>query len=213
MYRVKSIERHGGQFIVKVHGEGDEAGLEESYPVAKEFFAPLGISEGDLLDDEGLGSLSSASDVTAAVSKALDVLSYSNVSRRALTEKLRYKYKIGKEEAEVAADYVVRRGFLDEASQASRIAESAVRNKLWGPRRIASELYAKGYPKEIAEDAARDIPEDSYGKALDKLISKKAKTAPQDGAGYNKLISSLIRLGHNPSAIKEALAEHFGEQD
>ena len=82
MYRIKSIEPHGGQYIVKVLGEGDEAGLTERYLVAKEFL-PRTLCEGDLLDDGALESLSSASDLTHAVSKALDVLSYSNVSRRA----------------------------------------------------------------------------------------------------------------------------------
>ena len=212
MYRIKSIEPHGGQYIVKVLGEGDETGLTESFLVAKEFF-PRGLGEGDLLDDGALESLSSASDLTHAVSKALDVLSYSNVSRRALVEKLRFKHKIGKEDAEAAADYAVRRGYIDEASQARRIAENAVRSKMWGLRRIASELYAKGYPKEVAEEAARSVPENEYAKALKKLIDKKVKTAPQDGAEYNKLISALIRLGHGPSEIKAALTERFGDED
>ena len=213
MYRISSIEKHGGLFFVRVSGEGDEAGLEEKYTVAKEFFVPLGINEGDLLDDEGLCSLSSSSDITLAVSKALDVLSYSNVSRRALVEKLRFKHRIGRDEAEAAVEYAVRRGFLDETSKACRIAESAVRSKLWGRRRIISDLYAKGYPKETAEEAAGAIPDGAYDDALKKLIDKKAKTAPQDGAEYNKLISSLIRLGHDPSAIKEALHDRFGDRE
>ena len=213
MYRIKSIQKTGGLFVVKVCGEGDEAGLEEKRLIAKEFFLPLGFAEGDLVDGEGVESLAAAEETTAAVSKALDVLSYSNVSRRALVEKLRFKYKIGKDSAERAADYAVRRGFLDEAAQARRIAENAVHSKLWGKRRIVSDLYAKGYPKEVAEEAAVGISNGSYRDALNKLISKKVKTAPENGAEYNKIISSLIRLGHSPSAIKEALEEQFGEQD
>ena len=213
MFRIRSIQKTGGLFTVNVIGEGDEAGSEDRYRIAKEFFLPLGFKEGDLIGDEDVESLSSAEDTTAAVSKALDVLSYSNASRRALVEKLRFKYKVGKEAAENAADYAARRGFLDESAQARRIAENAVQSKLWGKRRIASDLFAKGYPKEVAEEAARGIPDESYGEALNKLISKKVKTAPKDGAEYNKLITSLIRLGHSPSAIKEALSERFGEQD
>ena len=212
MYRIKSIEKTGSRFVVKVSGDGIEAGFAETYLVAGEFFLPLGVNDGDMIDDASLEALSSASDLTAAVSKALDALSYSVLSRRALTEKLRFKYRIDKETAERAADYAVKRGYLDEDAQAKDIAERCVRGKLWGKRRIAAELYSKGYPREVAETAADSIPDGSYAAALEKLIDKKAKTAPADGAEHNRLVSSLIRLGHSPSAVKEALAERFGEE-
>ena len=35
MYRIKSIQKTGGLFVVKVCGEGDEAGLEEKRLIAK----------------------------------------------------------------------------------------------------------------------------------------------------------------------------------
>jgi len=213
MYRIKKIEKNGGIYIVRVSGEGDDAGFEEKCLVAKEFFLPLGLTEGELTDEDGARSLLSAADLTAAVSKALDVLSYSNVSRRALVEKLRFKHKIGKETAELAADYAVGRGYLDEESQAKKIAESAVRSKMWGRRRVASDLYSKGYSKETAQNASSQIPDEDYREALDRLISKKVKAVPKDSAEYNRIISSLIRLGHSPSDIREALEESFGEEE
>ncbi len=212
MYRIKSVEKTGGKYAVRVEGTKDGTGIFERYLVASEFFLPLGIAEGDLIDGASFDALSAADSLTAAVSKALDVLSYSNVSRKALTEKLRYKYRIGKEEAQRAADYAAERGYLDEDIQAARIAESDVRGKLWGRRRVVAELFAKGYPKEVAKRAADGISDADYRAALEKLIDKKVKNAPQDAAGYNKLISSLIRLGHSPSAIKEALSEKFGAE-
>ena len=210
MYRITSVEYTGGRVVVKAEGTDGEAGLSEKYTVAKELFAPLGVAEGDMLDDDGILSLSSAADLTDAISKALDVLSRSNVSRRALTDKLRLKYRVGKEAAEAAADYAVRRGYLDEVSQASHIAKSDVKIKLWGPRRIYAELMAKGYPAEAAKTAADSVTPEEYSAALSKLVDKKVRFAPADRAEYDKLISSLIRLGHSPSQIKETIAEKFG---
>jgi len=155
MYRITEIEASGGRFAVRVVSEDEPVG--EKYIVAKEFFAPLALSKGDVIGDEELASLSRSAELTAAVSKALDVISYSNLSLKALIDKLRLKYKVERSLAEEAADYAVRRRYIDEDSQARKIAAAAVRTKLWGARRVVAELMAKGYPKSCAEDAASSV--------------------------------------------------------
>lgn len=213
MFFIRSIEPAGSLICVKIEGNCDGILEEKRFLIAKEFFAPLGIKEGDRADDDSLDAVARAETLTRAVSKALDILSFSNVSRRTLTDKLRLKHSFPKSEAEEAADYVVRRGYLDEDAQARRIAENDVQTKNWGMRRVVSELYAKGYPKECAVEAAKSVGEDAYRAALRKLIDKKVKVAPPDAASYNKIISSLLRLGHSPSDVKEALVEKFDGEE
>lgn len=208
-YRVKEVSPLAGQLSVTVESSD---GIAEKHTVAKEFFKPLGIEEGDLVTDEELLALSKASDLTSAVTKALDALSYSSMSRRALTDKLRFKYKIERSLAEEAADYAVKRRYIDEAAQAKRIAEIAVRTKFWGRRRIAAHLVSKGYPSETANEAANSVKGEEYRAALSKIIDKKAGDS-LDEAGFRKLMSALIRLGHDPSDVKAALSDKIKEYD
>ncbi|MBQ7670737.1 MAG: RecX family transcriptional regulator [Clostridia bacterium] len=208
-YRVKEVAPLAGQLSVTVESAD---GMTEKYSVAKEFFKPLGIEDGDLIGDEELFALSHASDLTAAVSKALDALSYSSMSRRALTDKLRFKYKFSRSLAEDAADYVVKRHYIDETSQAKRIADVAVRTKFWGRRRISAYLVSKGYPANVADDAARSVKGEEYRAALLKVIDKKAGGS-LDEAEYKKLVSALIRLGHDPSDVRTALSEKENDND
>jgi len=212
MYRITRINAVGGQLVVEIEDEGSLISAEK-HLIAKEFFKSFSLGEGDLIDDDALDKLLRAEDLTLAVSKALDVLSYSSLSRKALIDKLRLKYKIERSLAEYAADYAVKRKFLDEASQAARIAQNAVKSKGWGKQRIISELAAKGYPRECAKDAADSIDESEYRAALNKLIVKKVKNAPESSSEYNKLIASLIRLGHSPGEIKAALRKKFSENE
>ena len=208
-YRIKEVAPFAGQLSVTVESTD---GAFEKHIVAKEFFKPLGIEEGDLIGDEELFSLSHASDLTVAVTKALDALSYSSMSRHALTDKLRFKYKFTRSLAEEAADYAVKRHYIDEESQAKRIADVSVRTKFWGRRRIAAYLVSKGYPADVADDAAGSIKGEEYRTALSKIIDKKAGCS-LDEAEYKKLVSALIRLGHDPSDVKAVLSEKADDRD
>ena len=208
MYRITKTEISGGLVIATV--EDEDTLFTEKLSVAKEFFAPLSLAEGDRVGDAEYDGLRRAASLSAAYAKALDALSYSSMSRRALSDKLRLKYKFDRETAEEAAEYVARRGFLNEASQAERAAENAARTKLWGRRRIVSKLCSKGYPRECAEEAADAVGKDVYRAALMKLIDKKAKSAPESREEYSKLIAALIRYGHGADEIKRALTGKFG---
>lgn len=205
MYRITEVTLSGGVAVIRVAGEDKE----EKYLVAKEFFAPIGVDEGDMIGDGELEALEEAAVLTAACAKALDVISYSSVSRRALTDKLRLKYKYEKDVADAAADYAVRRGFLDEERQAERIAERDVDSKLHGRRRVFSDLFAKGYPKEVCDAAADSVGKEKYDGALRRLADKKAPSSPPDRGTLEKLIASFVRAGHSPSDAARILKEKY----
>lgn len=204
MERILSITAASGAFIVALEGG-------ERYVVEKSLFAPIGVAEGDALDEEALDALVEASLQTAAIMRALDILSYSNASRKALIDKLRLKYKVAPLHAEAAADYALRRGYIDEAAQAEKYAGSAVRTKCWGRARVMRELAAKGYSKEICAEAADSVTENEYREALRCLVGKKINTAPRERREVDRTVSSLVRLGHQPRDIKAALEERIKE--
>ena len=196
MNKITEIYFAGGVFSITVEGD---AGAEK-YLAAREFFTPLGLAEGDGVGDEELEALREAAVLTAACRKALDALSRSDVSRRALEDRLVLKYKFDREAARAAADYAVRRGFLDEERQASELAHRAARSKNHGRRLVVAELLSKGYPKDVAERAANSVPDGEYAAALRRALAKKSGDAP-------KVVASLVRLGHLPSDAAKAVNE------
>lgn len=208
MFRITDAEITGGTVSVKVEGE---TGFEK-FVLGKEFFTPLGLSEGDEVGEAEYDALTHAAALSGAYAKALDILSYSGISRRALADKLRLKYKFDREIASEAADRAVEKGYLDEASDASRIAENDVKHKLWGKRRVAADLFSKGYSAKTAKDAANSVPDRDYEAALRRLADKKARAPLKDREAYNKAASSLVRLGHSPSDVRRVLDKKIDKE-
>lgn len=201
MNKITEITSSGGIVIIRVEGDGGE----EKYLVAKEFYKSFDLAEGDALGDGDIEALSSATVLTAACRKALDVLSRSDVSRRALTDRLVIKYKYDRETAEQAAEYAARRGFLDEVRQAREIARRAVSSKNHGRRLVVAELLSKGFPKDVAVLAADSVRDEEYGEALCRALAKKS-------GDPRKTVASLVRLGHSPHDAARAVKEKISEK-
>lgn len=212
-YFVKEVRRAGNTVsVITVQvSKGYAADDGETFSLGFEFWKKLGICEGDTVSEDGYFIIGDAAKKSEAVSKALDVLSYSNHSRNSLETRLRLKCRIEKEYAVFAADYCVEHGYVDEARQAEKIAERVARTKLWGKRRIAQELYSKGYPKNIAVSAPCSVSDEEYAEILKKAILKKTDEYPCDYSEKSKLVAAVSRLGHAPKDVENALEQVFKE--
>ena len=206
MDRIVELSASGSLLFIKIEQETADGAAYEKFTVAKEFFAPLRLFENDPVDDASYRAIARAEEMTAAVSKALDALSYSPLSRKALIEKLRYKYKIDPDVAEEAADYTAEKHLLDEEKQASKIAEAAVKRKLWGKSRVVADLMSKGYPKDISHAAADSIDISQYSEALMSAAEKKLRSS-KSADDAKRAVASLVRLGHSPSSASAAVIE------
>ena len=209
MYKVTDVAAVSGRYIIEL-SDGDAS---DKYQVAKEFLPDFEICPGSVLCDGEFEMLKSASLKTEALGKALDALSYSNMSRRALADKLRLKYRIDRDVAEEVTEYVAARKYLDEDAQAEKIARAAVKTKMWGRKRVVMELIAKGYPKEVAVRAADKIAEEAYSDALARRVEKKLHGAPADNAALVKAVSSLARCGHAPQDVKREILKLYGTEE
>ena len=221
MYIVKEILFSQAKVIVTLEksagalrlSDGEECESILHFSLGKEFWKAFGYNEGDVLSDEQIEEVANAVKQSEAVSKALDVLSYSNHSRQSLITKLKAKYQIERDVAEEAADYCVRHGYIDEEYQAEKLAECAVKTKNRGARRVVYELCSKGYPKELSKRAACKISRLEYDEALKRAIKKKTKEYPADYRAKSRLFASLANLGHSPSDADRVLSEIFEEND
>ena len=138
-----------------------------------------------------------------AIRKGIELLGYGAMSRRRLSQKLTLR-KMDAETVSAALDYLETHGYLTETDDAIRFAEQGVK-KLWGPRRIKEDLFARGFPSEAVSDAMASLEEVDFSENCARVIVKKYGACPTDYAQRRKMIAALMRLGYTSDHIREAM--------
>ena len=150
-----------------------------------------------------LAELRREAEVCAAIGAGLRCLGAGGSSKRRLVEKLRLR-GFDLETARTATEELAAKGYLREEESAVREAEKDLA-KLWGDRRILSDLQAKGYNGGALQYArARLHTEDSVARCA-QLMRKRHMARPADEAEARKLFAALTRYGYSPEEIKKAL--------
>ena len=161
----------------------------------------LSLSSGDVISRETYRRIAEYSEKCEAVTKTLRYLSEGTYSIKALTDKLCQK-GFNKDSAEAAVALALKRGLIDEYSQACDIAEKQASRLHRGPSRIARDLTAHGYPSDLSRRAAESVPMSVYDEALDICIAKKCKNGiPEEKSERDRVIASLVRLGFSVGSI------------
>lgn len=138
-----------------------------------------------------------------AVLKSMELLGYGSMSRRRLAQKLRSR-GFAAEVSLYAVDYMAERGYLDESDTAARFARRGVA-KLWGPRRIKDDLFARGFTADVIEDTLADLEDVDFAENCLQVIQKKYGGVPKEQAARRKLAAALMRLGYTSEHISEAV--------
>ena len=142
--------------------------------------------------------------IYAAYKKALNMLSFSSSSKRALKLKL-VKRGCEPEISALALERLEENGLLREDDFAIREGEKCL-EKLWGEMRIRAHLKEKGYSDEVVSRvffAFEDIGVDFAENCLS-LLEKKYSHLPKDKKELQKIAASLMRYGYSLSQIKQA---------
>lgn len=204
-YSIKSVsESPAGISVSILLGTADNYETTE-YLISREFWQWGRLQNGsDITEEDFLGMDRSAA-LSRAIARMKGILSYSGVSRRMLIQRLK-GYDFSEEICTTAADYAVEHGMVREDVQVEHAVDTYLRRKYWGRRRIAAELSAKGYPREVIESALADIPEEDFMHALHVILERKYGEIPADPQEKQKMILSLLRMGYSGNEIKEALA-------
>ena len=210
-YSIKSVsESPAGISVSILIGTADNYETTE-YLISREFWQWGRLQNGsDITEEEFLGMDRSAA-LSRAIARMKGILSYSGVSRRMLIQRLK-GYDFSEEICSTAADYAVEHGMVREDVQVEHAVDTYLRRKYWGRRRIAAELSAKGYPREVIESALADIPEEDFMHALHVILERKYGEIPADPQEKQKMILSLLRMGYSGNEIKDALAS-FAEAE
>lgn len=116
-----------------------------------------------------------------------------------------------REQAEAAADRLTELGLLNDEEYA-RMAVRHYAAKGYGPRKIRDELYRRGVPRELWDDALSELEEQES--QVDKLARQKLRGAEPTRENLKKVSDYLARRGYGWEEISAALdriREEFGD--
>ena len=164
--------------------------------------APFGEEEAE--------ALLLAAQLVPAKEKAYQYLAYGDLSRNRLYEKLT-RFGIEPQVADAACDKMEEQGFIDDDRLANRLAARYAQSKLWGPRRILTEMIQKGIPAPLAQEATEALETDFEESVLAHLAGKYRNRNLSDPKEVQKVIQGLLRLGFDYETIRNGL--HHAAED
>ena len=202
--------RSGDEAVLTVEINGGEHEEVRKLTVASKMLFEIGnIGMGSIpyeLTAEQFDMLEYDASLWEAVKKGLDILSYGDNTKSALTVKLRQR-GFGKFISEDAAEYIAELGYINEVQILERSVEQLASVKLYGPSRIKNEIFKKGVSREVMSEHLEDFLERiDFEENLLKLVRKKCDFDAISERGYReKFYAAMYRLGYSPSQTRDAI--------
>ena len=140
--------------------------------------------------------------------RAIELLMRKPQSRKELGRKLS-EWEASEEEAKAICDRMEELGYLNEQEYAGRIVRHFAA-KGFGERKLRDELYRRGVPRELWEEALEQIEDNAP--AIDAFLEKKLK-GDHDPRAVKKASDALARRGFSWSEISDALRRYGMETE
>ena len=158
---------------------------------------------GKELSEEEAAQLQDAARRSGLKTRAIELLMRKPQSRKELVRKL-LEWEASEEEASAICDRMEELGYLDEREYARRIVRHYAA-KGFGERKLRDELYRRGIPRELWEEAMAQIEDNSQ--AIDAFLEKKLKGS-HDPKDIKRASDALVRRGFRWPEINEALRRY-----
>lgn len=171
--------------------------------LSKNQIADFALYAGRELSDEEAERLLQAIENENFRAHALRMITDTARSRKEFI-KLLEKMNCPPEKAQEIADWLEDLGYLDDAAYAREVVELYVRRG-YGERKIRDELYRRGVPRELWDDALAQIEDNS--EAIDAFLEKKLKGS-HDPKDVKKASDALARRGFRWPEISDALRRY-----
>ena len=184
---------------------GDGGSEEKSFTVSERQYAALPClhhnekAAGRSLTLEQVEEIAQSAGRYAAGSRALNLLSYGDLTEQALVRKLLLR-GIDRHAAEFAAAAMVEGGYINEEEQIERALRACLRRG-WGPLRIVEALRQKGCSRDVLETLPERLAEIDFTERCAEVIERKWGSLPTDRLARQKAIASLMRLGYTREQI------------
>lgn len=181
----------------------------ESLTVTINQIADYSIFTGRVLDSDEFEALKDDAEKVSARSRALKMLGHRPMSRKEVTDRLQEK-GVDEVTAEVTADWLESIGTLNDEEYAGQIVRH-YSAKGYGAGRIKDELYRRGVPRELWDEALMQRPD--CEDTVYKLLCSKIKSENPDRAEITKAANALYRRGFSWDEIKSAVNKFETEEN
>ena len=187
----------------ELRSDGGEHVQRESFVISSRKYLVMGIEKGENTVDV-YEAVAREAEVWSAVKRGVALLNYGACSEKALRMKLVAK-GFDKDIAAEAVAEISSTGVMNEDGDALREAQKCF-DKLWGRRRITSELFSKGYSAEAVAFAVSALEEAGvdYAENCRRLMLKRRARATDDLRERQKIFAAMSRYGYSAGEIKEA---------
>lgn len=166
------------------------------------------------LENNAAGRLVVLSEKLACIKYAVYLLGISDKSERQLRTKLMEKgYK--PEVCDMALDVLKRNGYVSDERFCRRKCEILANSKLFGRRRIISELVQKGISSDLCSQIIDELEidfEENLGQLFEKLTRSKDINF-LDRKEVKKFSDKLLRYGYSYYEIKDVLDAYLEDCD
>ena len=193
---VKPSQRKKGRFLVEM----EDGGI---LRVTEEELLRFSLREGMELDSGELEALEASAKASAARTAAANIIGSRPLSKRELTRRLVRK-GAAEEDAGAAADWLEETGAVNDREYAAMLVRHYA-GKGFGERKIRDELYRRGVPRELWDEALSQIEDN--GPAIDAFLEKKLKGS-HDPKDVKRASDALARRGYRWPEISDALRRY-----
>ena len=171
--------------------------------VTEQELLDFGLRAGDELDSDTLERLRDAASGSDAKARAAALIGRRAMSRRDLERKLTEKGAT-QAEARYAAEWLEAIGALNDAEYAAMLVHH-YGGMGYGEAKIRDELYRRGVPRELWEDALSQSPDAQ--ETIARVIAQKTKGRVLDEKGRKRLSDMLLRRGFAWRDVRAAIAQ------
>ena len=201
--RIAKIEKskHKQERVLVYSEEGDLLRITQAE------LLPIGIYPGAELSEEQVEALKAAARRSETEIRAARMASSRMLSKKELTERLRRRGAEPGEAAE-AASRMEELGAVNDSAYAGVVVRHYAAMG-YGRGRVEQELYRRGIPRELWEDALGELPDSAA--AIDAFLQSKLKGRKPDRAETKRLSDALLRRGFSWNEIRPAL-NRLGEE-
>ena len=172
--------------------------------VGKNQMADFALYAGRELTEEEGEALMAAIVRSTLREKALNLLARKPQSRRELERKLA-EWGSEPQEAEAICERLEELGYLNDAAYAAQVVEH-YSAKGFGERKLRDELYRRGVPRDLWEEALEQVGDSSQ--AIDDFVRRKLRGERPDRAALKRVSDALARRGYSWGEISQALSRY-----
>ncbi len=203
--RIEKIEKskHKQERVLVYLEGGDLLRITESELLRFGLYRGLDITPETVVELKKCGA-SSETRVQAANIISSRPLSKSELRRRLM------KKGAQEEDADGAVEYLERIGAVDDAAYAQLIVRHYSAQS-YGEARIRDELFRRGVPRELWDEALQTAPEAQ--ELIEKYVLSKMKGKTLDSKGYKRLCDALLRRGFRWGDVKAVMTRLGAEMD